>query len=63
MYIVRDANNEIVAISTQYSDAQAFLSGAEIDKVNYTIEDTLETEKLEQKFLEIQDGIGEGQSW
>lgn len=61
MYIVRNTNNEIVVISTSKQDAMAFIDGAALDKQIYTIEDTKETEYLERKFLELQDGIGEGQ--
>jgi hypothetical protein len=61
MYIVRDTNNHIVVLATSKQDAMAYVSGAALDNQLYTIEDTQETEYLEQKFLEIQDGIGEGQ--
>ena len=61
MYIIRNSNNEIVAIATRQSDAESFTSAATIDKQNYTIEDTRETDYLENKALEYEDGIGEGQ--
>lgn len=62
MYIVRDSNSEIIIISTKESDARAFLEAAEIDKQSgYTIEDTSEDEYYDCKYIELQDGIGEGQ--
>lgn len=62
MYIVRDSNSEIIIISTKESDARAFLEAAEIDKQSgYTIEDTSEDEYYDRKYMELQDGIGEGQ--
>ena len=57
MYIVRNSNNDIVLISTELSDAEAYIFSGRIDGQEYTLEDTL----LDQKFLEIQDGYGEGQ--
>lgn len=58
MYIVRDSKNEIVLIATLKEDAEAFAKSGDVDKTSYTIEDT-----DEQYFLELEDGIGEGQSW
>jgi hypothetical protein len=63
MYIVRDTNNDIIIIATKEQDAAAYVQAAALDNQYYTIEDTQEDEYLEQKFLEIQDGIGEGQVW
>ena len=61
MYIVRNSNSEIVLISTLQADAEAFVSSSHLDGVEYTIEDTAETEYFERQYLAMQDGIGEGQ--
>lgn len=61
MYIVKNSSNEIVAICTRYEDAQSFQNGGSIDNESYTVEDDLEMAAIEEQFLQLQDGCGEGQ--
>lgn len=63
MYVVRNSNNVIVAICTLKADADAFQSGGAIDKEFYSVEDMSEDAIIKEYFLQIEDGIGEGQSW
>ena len=37
MYIVKDSNNSVVAITTRLEDAQAFVHGGKLDKTKYKI--------------------------
>jgi hypothetical protein len=61
MYVVRNLSNEIVAICTRPEDAQSFQNSASVDKESYTVEDDLEAAAIEERFLQLQDGYGEGQ--
>jgi hypothetical protein len=61
MYIVKNSSNEIVAICTRHEDARSFQNSGNIDNESYTIEDDLEMAAIEEQFLQIQDGCGEGQ--
>ena len=61
MFVVRDANNEIIAMCSQKSDADAFAAASTIDNEIYTVEDTLEEAIIEEYFLQVEDGVGEGQ--
>lgn len=61
MYIVKNSSNETVIICTRYEDARSFQNSASIDKESYTVEDDLEMAAVEEQFLQLQDGHGEGQ--
>jgi hypothetical protein len=58
MFVIRNSNNEIVALCSRQEDADAFLSAAPVDKETYTIENLAQDE---ESFLQLEDGIGEGQ--
>jgi hypothetical protein len=58
MFVIRNSNNEIVALCSHREDADAFLSAATADKETYTIENLAQDE---ESFLQLEDGIGEGQ--
>lgn len=61
MYIVKNSSNEIVTICTRHEDARSFQNSASVDKESYTVEDDMEMTAIEEQFLQLQDGYGEGQ--